>query len=327
MWDFKIATAFGLLRRTAPFLLFRMAVYGGIAVGYVLATALGAAIGWGLGLLGDSAFQEAALFRGGIVGFVIMAGILYLLREYPLYLVRAGHLAVMVADLDDAPVPRGRAQIAHGSDVVKTRFTQASVLFAVDRMTSGVVRTVTGLVQGITSLLPIPGLQSAPPFLLRSYLNASVGRIDELILAHAIRSGSDNPWSASRVALVFYAQNARPMLSNAAWLTAFTWAMTLIVFLLILTPAAAAIWLIPGVWPAGGLVFAVIFTWAIKVALIDPFAIACLLQVFFKLTDAQVPNPDWEEKLDTTSDSFRAMALSAAEWAPPAARGADPDRV
>ena len=87
------------------------------------------------------------------------------------------------------------------------------------------------------------------------------------------------------------------------------------VLLLMLAPAAAIVYLMPGAWSAGGLVFAVIFAWAVKAALIEPFAIACLLQVFFKVTEGQVPNPEWEAKLDKLSDKFRGMAGKATAWA------------
>jgi hypothetical protein len=42
MWDFSMGTSFSLMRKTMPFLLFRIAVYFGIAVAYVLVTGTGA---------------------------------------------------------------------------------------------------------------------------------------------------------------------------------------------------------------------------------------------------------------------------------------------
>ena len=121
-----------------------------------------------------------------------------------------------------------------------------------------------------------------------------------------VRTRADNPWASAREAQVLYGQNARPMLANAAWLTLIVW---------VLAPAAAAVWLIPGSWSAGGLVFALVFAWAVKVALIEPFAIACMLQVFFKVTEGQTPDPEWEAKLTRASDKFRTLGEQAANWA------------
>ena len=75
------------------------------------------------------------------------------------------------------------------------------------------------------------------------------------------------------------------------------------------------VYLIPGSWSAGGFVFAIIFAWAVKAALIEPFAIACLLQVYFKVTEGQVPNPEWEAKLTSASDKFKALGEKAMAWA------------
>ena len=64
-----------------------------------------------------------------------------------------------------------------------------------------------------------------------------------------------------------------------------------------------------------GLVFAIIFAWAVKAALIEPFAIACLLQAYFKVTDGQTPNPEWVERLEGASKKFKEMGQKAANWA------------
>jgi hypothetical protein len=62
------------------------------------------------------------------------------------------------------------------------------------------------------------------------------------------------------------------------------------------------------------LVFAIVFAWAVKAALIEPFAIACMLQVFFKVTEGQTPDPEWQARLAKLSDKFRDMGAKAAQW-------------
>lgn len=313
MWDFSIATAFAVMRRTLPFLLFRSAVYFGIAVAYVLATGTGAGIGWGVGALGDEDFRVGATFWGGAIGFGLVAGALYLAREYLLYIVKAGHIALMVEYLDGRDLPEGQGQIAYARRIVTERFGQASVLFAVDQLVKGVINAITGLIQGLLAILPIPGLDKVMG-VLRAYLRLSVGLIDEAILAYGIRTRAENPWISARSALVLYGQNAKPMLRNAAWLTAITWGLAILVFVVMLAPAAAVVWLIPGAWSAGGVVFAILFAWAIKVALIEPFAIACLLQAYFKAIEGQTPNPEWEARLEQASARFRKLGERATGW-------------
>jgi hypothetical protein len=206
--------------------------------------------------------------------------------------------------------------------VVTERFGQSSALFALDQLIKGVIAVVSSLVEGVLTLLPIPGLDRAVG-VLRAYLRLAVGLVDEVILAHAIRSRSENAWEAAHDGLVLYAQNARPMLVNAAWLTLFTAGLSVLVFFVMLAPAATVVWLLPGDSSAGMFVFALVFAWAVKAALIEPFALACMLQVFFKVTEDQDPLPEWRGRLTQASEKFRKLGESAVGWRParPAASG------
>lgn len=313
MWDFSVGQALALMSKTLPFIVFRIAVYGGIALAYVLATGVGAGVGWGVGAFGDGEFQASSTVWGGIVGFGLVAGILYFAREYILYIVKAGHIAVLVKLIDGQAIPDGQEQIAYASTVVKQRFAQSSVLFAVDQLVKGVLGAIIGIVQGVASLLPIPGLQNLVG-LVRAFLRISIGLVDEVILAHAIRTEAENPWVSAREALVLYAQNYPTMLRNAAWLTLITYLLAFVVFLVMLAPAGLIVWLIPGGWAAGGFIFAIVFAWAVKVALIEPFAIACMMQVFFRVTAGQTPDPEWEDRISGVSRKFNELKQRAIQW-------------
>ena len=320
MWDFSLSRAFGLMLRTWPFLLFRAVVYFGIAAALVVVTGTGAGVGYGVGMFGDAEFQAGSTFWGGAVGFGLTAGVVFFLRDYLLYMVKAGHIAVLVELLDNRPIPGGQGQIAYARTIVADRFGQASALFALDQLVKGVINVITGLTEGLLSILPIPGLDRLMGA-VRAYLRLAVGLVDEVILAHAIRERSDNAWEAAHDGLVLYAQNARPMLVNAAWLTLITWVLAFVVFALMIAPAAAVVWLLPGDSSAGMFIFAVVFAWAVKAAVIEPFALACLLQVFFKVTEGQVPKPEWRGRLAQASTKFRTLGERALNWRPtPAAQ-------
>lgn len=313
MWNFSIRSSVSLMRQTMPFIILRCAVYFGITLAYIIFTGVGSGIGWSIGGLGDEGFQASATVWGGIAGFGLTAGIVYFLREYILYMIKAGHIAVMVQLLDGKPMPDGKSQVEYGRSVVQERFTQANVLFVMDQLIKGVVTAITGVVQGLTSILPIPGMQQLMG-LVRAFLRVAVGLVDEVILAYAIRTDSQNPWGSARTALVLYAQNAPGMLRNAAWLTVFVYGVSFLVFLLFLAPAAALVYMLPGAWTAGGVVFALVFAWAIKAAVIEPFAIACLLQAYFQAIEGQTPDPEWESRLDGVSRKFGQMKDKAAAW-------------
>ena len=92
-----------------------------------------------------------------------------------------------------------------------------------------------------------------------------------------------------------------------------------------LGPAAAVAYLLPGDGSAGLFVFAVLFAWAVKAALIEPFALACLLQVFFQETEGQSPNAEWRGRLTQVSDKFRKLGEQAVAGGLHPARATDPD--
>ncbi len=318
MWDFSVGRALGLMLKTLPFVLLRMAVYFGAALAYVLVTGAGAGIGWGIGGFGGNGFQANATIWGGVIGFGLVGAVMYLAREYILYIVKAGHIAVLVKLLDGEQMPAGRSQIAHARQEVTKRFVQASVLFGVDQLVKGVLRAITGLVRGIMSILPIPGAKQFVS-IVHAFLRIAVGFIDEVIVAYAIRTKSDNAWASAQTGLVLYAQNYKPMLKNAAWLALIVYGLSILIFLVMLAPAALAVYLIPGAWSAGGIVFALIFAWAVKAALLEPFAIACMMEVYFRSIAGQVPDPAWEAKLDRLSGKFVELKEKSRSYQPPQA--------
>lgn len=313
MWDFSINRSLGLMARTAPFIIFRLAVYFGIAVAYVLVTGTGAGIGWGVGALGGDDFHATTTFWGGAIGFALTSGVIYFLREYILYMVKAGHLAVMVELLDGREIPDGRGQIDYAASMVKQRFAETNVLFAVQQLVRGVLAAITGILQGVASLLPLPGLDQFAK-LVKAFLRIAVGMIDQVILAYGFRTRATNPWASAQTAVVLYAQNYKIMLKNAAWLTVISYGLAFLVFLVMLVPAGAVVYLIPGGWSAGGFVFAIVFAWAVKAALIEPFTIACMMQVYFRTIEGQSPDPQWEARISQVSGKFVDMKDRAVQW-------------
>ncbi|MFU8825323.1 MAG: hypothetical protein ACNA7N_13875 [Yoonia sp.] len=307
MWDFSFRRGLGLMMQTLPFILLRMVVYFGAALAYVLVTGTGAGIGWGIGALGDDGFRASATFFGGLAGFGVVAIVMYWLREYILYMVKAGHIAVMVELIDNRPMPAGRSQIGHAQAMVRDRFSEASVLFAIDQLIKGVLRAITGLIRGVFTLLPIPGVRQLVT-ILRAFLRVAVGFIDEVILAHGMRTRATDPWASARSALVLYAQNYKPMLKNAAWITLFVYGLMAILFFIMLAPAALITNLYPGSMSAMGIVIAFILAWSVKQAVLEPLAVACLLQAYFHTIEGQVPNPEWDAKLHSMSGEFKKLA-------------------
>ena len=52
---------------------------------------------------------------------------------------------------------------------------------------------------------------------------------------------------------------------------------------------------------------AIVFAWAFISAFIEPFVIAALMQVYFRVIEGQVPDPAWDARLAETSKQFREL--------------------
>ncbi|MFQ5652971.1 MAG: hypothetical protein ACE5IY_23835, partial [bacterium] len=132
MMDFKISKIIGLMTKTLPFILFRLLIYLGVAFGIMLVTGAGVAIGYMV--TSGAEPQGSGAGMGGLIGFGLAAGVLFWLREYILYLVKAGHIAVLVELFDGKELPGGKGQIEYAQSKVRERFAEASLLFGLDRL-------------------------------------------------------------------------------------------------------------------------------------------------------------------------------------------------
>ena len=108
MWDFELGRVFSLMIKTLPFLVFRLMVYIGITLVYLIATGGAAGLGYVAGQVGGDPATGATY--GGLIGFAIVSTVLYFAREYLLYMVKAGHIAVLVGVMDGKQLPGGRGQ-------------------------------------------------------------------------------------------------------------------------------------------------------------------------------------------------------------------------
>lgn len=316
MWDFDVGRIFGILVKTMPFIVFRLLIYLGVAFGYLLVTGIGAGIGYLLTSFADE--PGGGAFIGGALGFAVATGIIYWLREYILYLVKAGHIAVMVELLDGkTDLPGGKGQIDYAQSKVRERFLESSILFGLDQLIKGILRAVNRALAAMGNILPIPGLDSLMGIASR-LITLSLTYTDEIILAHNFRVRSDNPWGTSKDAVILYAQNYKTMLKNAFFLMIGIWLITFVVFLIVLVPVGALFSLFPGQAAFWGFVLALVFAWCLKAALIEPFAVAAMMQVYFKTVEGQSPNEEWDARLSKISGKFRKLKKKAEEAPAPA---------
>lgn len=312
MWTVSIFKALLLQVRTLPFLVIRVLVHGGIALVLAGAAVAGATAGVQVAPLGDAAPAGADATVGALAGIVLAAGLLSLARDRLLHLVQAGTIALQVDGLDHQRFPNGRGQVDHARAAVIGRFGSRGELMALDRLVRGVTGRIPAIAEDVPSSLTWPGLGRL----------ASGGLVDQVILAHAYRARPENAWEAAHDGLVLYIQNARAVLAAAGWINLIAWVATGAAFLVIVGWLGGVLPLWPGAGQAGGIVLAALAAWALRAAVIEPFAFACLFQRFLLVTKGQDPAPEWRGRLTQLCDRFRQLGERAVTWAPEAGAGA-----
>jgi len=301
MGDFSIGTSLTLVLRTYPFLLLRAAVYFGMAAAFVVAAGGGGAIGLAIGSLAGPPGRVPGLFWGAVGGIAFIAFIVWWLREYFLYLIKAGHVAAMVLALDGkTPLPG----LGQAIGLVQQRFREIPVLFLIDRLAGGALGTATELPD-----------EAASPSTTHIPVRLAVGFLREVILARLIRSAARNIWAEARDALILFAQNRHHLMRNAILLAAFGYGISLLVFLAALIPTTAIAATYPGASAPIAVMLAVVFAWSFKQALIEPLLIASMLQVYFKTTTGQEPDLAWDMKLTEATAEFREIKARAVPFA------------
>jgi hypothetical protein len=306
MWDFSLLRALGLMIRTLFFVLYRLGICCGLAVAVAVVTGIGLEVGRSLGDVGD---EVAAGRWGGAAGVLLSLASLQLLRGTLLFRVTAGHIALMIEVFEGRHVPFSRTQVTLAGEIVAERHGRPSALLALYRLIRGVMRSSTDLIGDMAPMVPLPvfnRLTESP----RVYRRLASGLLETVVLAHATRTRSENAWEAAHDGLVLYVQNARAFLTNAAWLNLASWAAAGVVFLLALSPASVLAELGPDASFTGPLM-AALLAWAVRASVLQPVAQACLLHVYFRVTEGQEPLPEWRGQLTHVSEKFRSLGEQA----------------
>ncbi len=297
--------AWGVLMKTFPCVLVCMVVYGVIGIG--------AAIYLGLLVLMAKVFGGAGAIVF-IIGLGGLFGIMKLLQRYMLYLISAGHVAVITEVMQNKSLPGGQGQIEYGKQVVTGLFKEISVLFAVDQLVNGTIRGFNRTVVRVADILPIPGLDSVAKF-AGMIVNYAVTYVDETILSFNLARKDKNIWESAKTGVVLYAQNWKPILANAAGLAVINLVglVVLIVILLIPFGALAALTAnqtLKAIW----LFLAITLGYGLKVSIINPFCLISTIITYNRSIEGQQPNAEWEGKLEQASDKFRQLKDKARSY-------------
>lgn len=295
-------TSFQIAAKTAPFFLLRAGVSAAIAIVFVMYAVICAAI----------VTMLTNLTNGGpipgIVGFVFFFGAFGMwrfIKSYVLYMVKAGHVAVVSEFVAKGSIENNQNQIAYGTAMVKKYFLTANAMWILDNLMRRAVYEIQKGINTIGQFLSfIPGISfitSIADMFVGLLLNYS----DESVFAYVFQKGDTNVWKSSADGIVLFAQNWKAMIKAAGVLTLSLvglLAATGIIGLGVFTGATALN--LNGIIIAG-IVIAIFLL--LKWALLDPFVMIFMVNRYLEVALGQQPSVDMYSKIQEVSKKFQEI--------------------
>jgi len=290
--------AWGIFVKTTPYVVLRIVVYG--------------VLGVGAGLFLGFFLLLSKVFGGGggvlfLLGVVALVGILKLVQRYALYLIKAGHIAVITELIHKGKLPDGVGQVEYGKQVVTGLFKEVSVLFAVDQLVSGILKGFNRAAVNVTEMIPIPGLDALAK-IATTILNFAVTYVDESILSYNLSRPGEGIWESAKRGVILYAQNWKSILTAAFWIAVVNVAGLAALVVVALVPfGLLAMMTASGTLKFFWLVMAVTTAYGLKLSIVNPFCLVAMIKTYNEAVRGQEPDPQWEERLQTVSGKFREL--------------------
>jgi hypothetical protein len=305
----RLREALRLTVRTLPIMAVRLGVY--MAFWFVTLVYLG--------LTGGIAYlvAQAVPAIGVILFLVALAGIspLYkLAKRYILYLVKAAHVAVVSELLVSGDLPEGVNQLDWGKERVQERFGEASAMFVVDELVSGVVRAFTRAVYSFASMIPGDTFQNLARVVER-VIRFGLNYVDEAILARTFWRRDKSVWGGARDGVVLYGMVWKQLLVNAVALMLLSYIPFVLAFIIFAAPIGALTALISPTLAGWSIIATFVLAFLVKVALGDGFAMTAMIATYYHETKNLEPDPQIAAKLEQVSDKFRDLTERAREEA------------
>ena len=319
--DPSLSVAIGLMMRSLPYAIARF----GVLMAASLATLI-----WLMVMIGGAAWlgnHIASVF--GLVWFIMClaaGGFIWVTAiRYVLHLIECGHVAVLTELITKGSIGNGsESMFAYGKRVVTERFAEANVLFGLNALVRGIVQSFHQTLDWISDLLPIPGLTSVAT-VINIILKAATRYLDKVIFSYSLARNDGDPWQSSRDGLIYYAQNAKPVLKTAIWSVILERGLTVVLWLLLLAPAGLITLALPhSMREFGGLMtilVALMIAASLRAAIVKPLFLIMMMVRFHSVIEGQAIDPEWDERLSAISSKFRdlgrdaAAAMGQSRWA------------
>src|SRR5690625_4194120 len=278
-----------LIRKTMPFFIARILTY--LLFGLIAFVFLGIMVGIGFLLVNMFGESSGAFLIIMLFAFLVVYGGLKYLERYFLYMVKIGHVSVIVELLRTGEIPEGKGQVAYEKDQVVKNFGTSNVAFVLDKMVHGAVRQIQRWIMRIGNVFSfIPGSQNIIG-IINTIMSVALNYIDEAVMSYVFLQKSkekdETVWKSTSDGVVLYAQSWKGLLKAATGSVVFIYAFNIIVFLIFVFPLI----MIASVFSAGtpelgyflgfiAVVLAYVLTTVLKRALIDPIVTIIMVRSY-----------------------------------------------
>ncbi|MDG5820670.1 hypothetical protein [Natronococcus sp. A-GB7] len=292
--------------RTLPFVALRIAV--GLLFGLVTVVYFGV-VGWLVLTLLDAGTVSGPI--GGIgllVATLIFLAAMRFARRYVLYMVAAGHVAVIAHIVDTGETPRN--QLAFGTGQVKSHFKEANALFVVDQLVKAAIRQFNNTAISLSNLVSfVPTLKNILT-VLRKAIGLAASYIDEAIIAYVFIAEEENNWRAARDGVVLYAKTWKSILGSTL-LIILAMYVAAFVMLLALTPLATVFGSLSPTFEILGWLGIAAIGLTVYLGVLRPWVKTVVITTFLIESRELTPDSETVEFLEGRSKKFRELTAKA----------------
>ena len=247
--------------------------------------------------IGGGAFAVCVIIWLGLVRVTS-----FIINKYIGYLIRVGHISVVVKALTEGELPEN--QIQYGVDVVKRRFAVANVFFIIDRLVAGAVRQIQRVVNTIGRLIEnLPGGKQIVSF-INFFVEIAFGSVDDCVLGWVLYREELGAFHGACDGVVLFFQNFKALMLRALK-TTFIAVGCMLVIVLIPTLIAA------GVGDAMAIIITLFISYYIchifKKAFLDSYIFIAMMTRYMELATQQEPAVDMYGKCEKWSGKFREI--------------------
>lgn len=150
-----------------------------------------------------------------IAGIIVML-VIYTINHWVMYLVKAGHVAVIAYYMQYGCLPK-EGQIEYAKKKVKENFISTNVGFGFDNLITGATNEAVSFLNDVENFLSfVPGIgifMSVVKFFVRTVTNY----VDEAVMAYIYMSNDNsNVWRKTADGIVLYVQNWKTIFKASA---------------------------------------------------------------------------------------------------------------